>query len=79
MTCLGSQPTPQTPQKRRSGDVESSQPSVVQTIATTAAQVEPFNNPYPSPVIGAVSPTDPCVRTSTQSPADVLVIDEEEL
>ena len=31
--------------KNRAGDIESVQPSVVQTIANTAAQVEPIHNP----------------------------------
>ena len=64
--------------KRRIGDVESVPPSFVETVATTAAQVEPIYNPYPSPVIGQVSPTDPCIRPADQSPTDELVIDEEE-
>ena len=46
-------------QKRSVYDVETVQPSVLQTIADTPAQVESIFNPYPSPVIGEVSPTDP--------------------
>ena len=45
--------------KRRVGDIESIQPSVVQTIADTATRVEPIANDFPSPIIGQVSPTDP--------------------
>ena len=45
--------------KRRVGDIESIQPSVVQTIVDTASRVEPIENDFPSPIIGQVSPTDP--------------------
>ena len=45
--------------KRRAGNVASVQPSVVQTIMDTATRVEPIPNPFPWPVIGEVSPTDP--------------------
>ena len=64
--------------KRRAGDVESVQPSVIQTIVDAAAQVEPIPNPFPSPVIGEVSPTDPRIRPADQSPPEELFIDEEE-
>ena len=63
--------------KRRAGDVGSVQSSVVQTIIDTAAQVETIPFPYSSPVIGEVSPTDPCIRPANQSPTDELTIDEE--
>ena len=45
--------------KRRVVDIESLQPFVVQSIIDAAAQVEPFVNPYPSQIIGELSPTDP--------------------
>ena len=54
-------------------------PSVVQTIANTAAQAEPIYNPYPSPIVGEVSPTDPRIQTADQSPTDGLVIGEEDM
>ena len=65
--------------KRRAGDVESEQPSVIQIIVDTAAQVEPIPNAFTSPVIGEVSPTDPCLRPANQSPPDELIIDEEDM
>ena len=37
--------------KRRVGDIESIQPSVVQTIVATATRVEPIANDFPSPII----------------------------
>ena len=62
--------------KRRTGDVESLKPSVIQTIVDTAAQVEPMPNAFPSPIIGEVSPTDPRIRPANQSPPENLIIDE---
>ena len=63
---LSGEPTKSSPpnsrqprRKRRAGDVESVQHSVVQTILDTAAQAEPIPNSFPSPVIRDVSPTDP--------------------
>ena len=38
--------------KRRAGNVESVQPSMVQTIVDTASRMEPFDNPFPSPIMG---------------------------
>ena len=38
--------------KRRVGDIQSIQPSVVQTIVDTATRVEPIANDFPSPIIG---------------------------
>ena len=64
---------------RRAGDVESEQPSVIQIIVNTAAQVEPIPNAFPSPVIGEVSPTDPYLRPPNQSPPDQLIINEEDM
>ena len=43
--------------KRRVGDIESIQPSVVQTIVDTATRVEPIANDFPSPIIGQVRRT----------------------
>ena len=65
--------------KRRSVDVESVQPSVIQTTVDTAAQVEPIPNPFPSPVIGEVSPTDSRIDPADQSPPEELFIDEEDM
>ena len=65
--------------KRRAGDVESVQPSVIQTIVDTAAQVEPIPNSFPSPVKGEVFPTDPRIHPENQSPPDELIIDEEDM
>ena len=48
--------------KRRAGDVASVQPSVVQTIVDTATRVEIIPNPFPSPITGELSPTDPRIR-----------------
>ena len=61
------------------GDVESVQPSVIQTIVDTAAQVETIQNSSPSPVIGQVSPTVPRIQPAYQSFPDELIIDEEEM
>ena len=65
--------------KRQAGDVESVQPCVVQSIIDTAAQVEQIGNPYTSPVIAKVSPTDPRMRLVDHSPDKNLFIDEEGL
>ena len=62
--------------KKRVGDVVTVQPSVVQTIATTAAHVDPSFNPIPSPDIREVSPTDPRIRLADSSPKADLFIDE---
>ena len=61
------------------GNVEPVQPSFVQTIVNTAAQVEPIPNPIASPVIGGVSLTDPRIRPENQSPPDEKIIDEEDM
>ena len=63
--------------KRRVGDIESLHPSVAQSIADTAAQVEPIFVTYTSPVIGEVSPTDPRIRPADYSLNENLFIDEE--
>ena len=63
--------------KRRAGDIPSVQPSVVQTIVDTATRVEPIPNPFPSPVIGELSPTDRRIRPADQSTSHELIIDEE--
>ena len=65
--------------KRRVGDTESIQPSVVQTIVDTASRVEPIENDFPSPIIGQVSPTDPRIRPADHSTSNELIIDEEDL
>ena len=65
--------------ERRAGNIEFVQPSVVQTIANTAAKVEPIYNPYSSPVIGEVLPTDSRIRPANQSPTFELVFDEEDM
>ena len=65
--------------KRRAGDVASVQPSVIQTAVDTATRVEPIPNPFPSPVIGEVSPTDPCIRSADQSSPDERIMDEEDI
>ena len=58
----------QSRRKPRKGNIESLQPSVVQLIIDTTAQVEPIPNPYPSPVIGMELPTDQHIRLADQSP-----------
>ena len=65
--------------KRRAGDIVSVQPSVVQTIMDTATQMEPIPNQFPSPIIGAVSPTDSCIWPADQSPSHELIINEEDM
>ena len=65
--------------KRRVGDIESIQPSVVQTIVDTASRVEPIENEFPSPIIGQVSPTDPRIRPADHSTSNELIIDENDL
>ena len=50
--------------KRRAGDVESVQPSIVQKVVDTASRVEPIENEFPSPITGQVSPKDPRIRTA---------------
>ena len=65
--------------KRRAGDVESVQPSVVQTIVDTASRVEPIANSFPSPIIGEVSPTDPRIRPADHSYSDERILDEENM
>ena len=65
--------------KRRAGDVAPVQPSVVQTIVDTATRVEPIPNPFPSPIIGEVSLTNPRIRPADQSPSDERIIDEEDM
>ena len=51
--------------KRRVGDIESIQPSVVQTIVDTATRIEPIANDFLSPIIGQVAPTDPVYEQPT--------------
>ena len=53
--------------RRRVGDIESIQPSVIQTIVDTATRVEPIHNDFPSPIIGQVSPMDPRIRPADHS------------
>ena len=65
--------------KRRAGDVESVQPSIVQTIVDTVSRVEPIENEFPSPIIGQVSPTDPRIRPADHNSSNELIIDEEDL
>ena len=65
--------------KYPAGDVESVQPSVIQRILDTAAQVEPILNPFLSPVIGKVTPTDPRIQPANQSSEQELIIDEEDM
>ena len=65
--------------KRRVGDIESIQPSVVQTVVDTATRVEHIENDFPSPIIGQVSPTDPRIRPADHSTSNELIIDEEDL
>ena len=65
--------------KRRAGDVESVQPSVVQTIVNTASRVEPIANSFPSPIIEEVSPTDPRIRPADHSYSDERILDEENM
>ena len=65
--------------KRRASDVESVQPSIVQTIVDTASRVEPIENEFPSPIIGQVSPTDPRIRPADHNSSNELIIDEEDL
>ena len=69
----------QPPGKRRTSGVKSVQPSVIQKIVDTEAQVEPIPNAFPSSVIGEVSPTDPRIRPANQSPPEELIIDEEDM
>ena len=45
----------------------------------TATQVEPIPNQFPSPIIGAVSATDPRIRPADQSPSHELIIGEEDM
>ena len=65
--------------KQRAGDVESVQPSIVQTILDTVSRVEPIENDFPSPVIGQVSPTDPRIRPVDHNSSNELIINEEDL
>ena len=65
--------------KRRAGDVESVQHSIVQTIVDTASRVEPIENEFPSPIIGQVSPTDPRIRAADHNSSNELIIDEEDM
>ena len=62
--------------KRRAGDVESVQTSVLQTFANSAAQVEPIFSPYNSAVIREVSPTNPRIRPAHQNPNEGLFNDK---
>ena len=65
--------------KRRVGDFESIQPSVVQTIVDTATRVEPIANDFPSPIIGQVSPTEPRIPLADHSTSNDLIINEEDM
>ena len=65
--------------RRRTGDVASVQPSVIQTIADTGTRVEPIPNPFSSPIIGEVSPTDPRIRPANHSFSDERILDEEDI
>ena len=65
--------------KPRAGDVESVQPSIVQTIVDTASRVEPIEIEFPSPIIGQVSPTDNRIRPADHNLSNELIIDEEDL
>ena len=65
--------------KRRAGDVESVQPSIVQKIVDTASRVEPIENEFPSPIVGQVSPTDPRIRPADHTSSNELIIDEKDL
>ena len=65
--------------KRRVGDIESIQPSAVQTIVDTATRVEPIENDFPSPIMGQVSPTDPRIRPADHSTSNELIFDEEDM
>ena len=57
-------------EKKKVGDIDSVQPSVVQSIVETAARVEPIFNLYTFFVIREVSPTDPCIRPASHSSED---------
>ena len=73
-------PNPTQPRRKRcAGDFQSVQSSVVQTIVNTPARVEPIHNPFPPPIIGEVSSTDPCIRPSNQSPPEEMIIGEEDM
>ena len=48
----------QTRRKRRAGDVESVQPSIVETIVDTASRVEPIEIEFTSPIIGQILASD---------------------
>ena len=65
--------------KRPAGDVESVQPSIVQTIVDTASRVELIENEFPSPITGQVSPTDPRTRPADHNSSNELIIDEEDI
>ena len=65
--------------KRRAGDFESVQPSIVQTIVDTASRVEPIENEFPSPITGQVSPTDPRIQPADHNSSNELIIDEEDM
>ena len=68
-----------TQKKRRVGDFESLQSSIMQSIVNTAAKVGPIPNPYLSPVIGIVSPMPPLNCAVDQRADDNLVLDGENL
>ena len=65
--------------KRCAVEVASVRPSVIETIVDTATRVEPNPNPFPSPVIGEVSPTDPRIRPADQRSPDERILDEEDM
>ena len=65
--------------KRRVADIESIQPSVVQTIVDTKTRVEPIENEFPSPIIAQVSPTGLRIQPADHSTSNELIIDEEDM
>ena len=69
----------QTRKKRSACDVASVQPSVVQTIVDTETRVKPVPKPFPSPIIGEVSPTDPHFRPADQSSSDEQILNKEDM
>ena len=65
--------------KRRAGDVESVQQSIVQTIVDTASRVEPIHNPFTWPIIGQVFPTDRRIQAADRSFSIERLLDKEDL
>ena len=54
--------------KKHAGDVESFQPSIVQTISDTVNQLQPIPNEFSSPNIGGVTLPDPRNRPTNPGP-----------